>query len=108
MGRMRRTFTSAIYISSLLAAMVLWPISLLATTVGTNYTVRSGGGGNYSTIQQCATAMAAGDTCTVFAGTYNESVTVSAGGVGAYKTLTVNPGDTVFVLSFTINSHVKV
>ena len=108
MGRMRRTLAPAVYISSLLAAVLLWPIPLLASTVGTNYTVKSGGGGNYTTIQQCATAMAAGDTCTVFAGTYNENVTVSAGGVGAYKTLTVNGSDTVFVLSFTINPHVRI
>jgi hypothetical protein len=104
MERMRRTLTLAIYISSLLAAVLLWPIPLLAT----NYTVKAGGGGNYTTIQACANAMAAGDTCTVFAGTYNENVTVSAGGVGAYKTLTVNSSDVVSVFSFTINSHVKI
>jgi len=104
MGRMQRTLTSAIYISSLLAAVVLWPIPLLATT----YSVKSGGGGNYSTIQQCATAMTPGDTCMVFAGTYNENVTVTAGTAGNYKTLTVNPGDTVYVLSFSIDSYTKV
>jgi hypothetical protein len=72
------------------------------------YTVKAGGGGNYTTIQACATAMAAGDTCTVFAGTYNENVSVSAGTAGNYKTMTVNTGDIVNVLSFTISSHVKI
>ena len=84
--------------------ILLVPVSLHAAT----YTVKSGGGGNYTTIQACATAMAAGDTCQVFAGSYAENVSVSAGTVGNYKTLTVNTGDTVNVLSFTISSHVKI
>jgi hypothetical protein len=103
MGRMQRTLTSAIYISSLLAAAVLWPTPLLATT----YTVMSGGGGNFTTIQACANAMAPGDTCTVFAGKYNENVTVPAGTAGNYKTITANGSDIVTVLSFTLNSHTK-
>jgi hypothetical protein len=47
--------------------------------------------------------MGAGDICTVYAGTYNENVTVPSGTSGNYKLLTVNPGDTVYALSFTIN-----
>jgi hypothetical protein len=81
---------------------------LAVSAAATRYTVKLGGGGNYNTIQACASAMSAGDTCTVYAGTYKEDVVVSAGSVGSYKTLTVNPGDTVYVLSFTINSHVKI
>jgi hypothetical protein len=73
-----------------------------------NYTVKQAGGGNYTTIQACATAMAAGDTCTVYAGTYNENVTLTNGAIGAYKTLQANPGDAVYVLSFTVNSHNKI
>jgi len=80
---------------------------LSASCFATNYTVKSGGGGNYTTIQACATAMAAGDTCTVYAGTYNESPTVSAGTVGNYKTITVNASDIVSVLGFTLNSHTQ-
>jgi hypothetical protein len=91
------------------AMKTIWCVLVLAVSAGaTNYTVKSGGGGNYSTIQACATAMSAGDTCTVYAGTYNENITVSAGSAGNYKTLTVNPGDTVYVLNFTLNSHTKV
>jgi hypothetical protein len=87
----------------------IWCVLVLPVLAGAaNYTVKSGGGGNYSTIQACATGMSAGDTCTVYAGTYNENVKVSAGSVGSYKTLSTNPGDTVYVLSFTINSHVKI
>ena len=74
---------------------------------GTNYTVKAGGGGNFSSIQACASAMAPGDTCLVYAGTYNENVTVPAGSAGNYKTLTVNGSDVVTVLSFVLNSHTK-
>jgi hypothetical protein len=73
----------------------------------TNYTVKAGGGGNYTTIQACANAMSAGDTCTVYAGTYNENVTVSAGTASNYKTIAVNGSDVVTVLGFTLNSHTK-
>src|SRR5947208_3581770 len=74
----------------------------------TTYTVKAGGGGGFTTIQACADAAGPGDTCTVFAGAYNEVVTVPAGTVGNYKTLTVNSGDTVKVYGFIINSHTKV
>src|SRR6202011_2824218 len=72
-----------------------------------NYAVKSNGGGNFTTIQACATAMVPGDTCTVYAGTYNEKVTVSAGNAGNYKTITANGSDVVTVQSFTLNSHTK-
>lgn len=51
--------------------------------------------------------MSPGDTTTVFAGTYNENVTVSAGTAGNYKTITVNGSDIVSVFSFTLGSHTK-
>lgn len=74
-----------------------------------NYAVKSDGSGNYTTIQSCASAMAAGDTCTVFAGTYSENVTVPAGTSGNYKTVTVNGSDVVNVTgSFTLNSYTQV
>jgi hypothetical protein len=83
-------------------------IFLLAiSAAASNYAVKAGGGGNYTTIQACASAMSAGDTCTVYAGTYNENVTVSAGTAGNYKTITVNGSDVVTVLGFTLNSHTK-
>ena len=74
----------------------------------TNRTVKAGGGGDCTTIQACVNLMAAGDTTTVFAGTYNENVTVSSGSVGLYKTLNVNGADIVSVVgSFVLGSHVK-
>src|SRR5579864_5942811 len=84
-------------------SVLLFAVSLNAATL----TVKVGGGGNYTTIQACATAMAAGDTCTVYAGTYNENVTVPAGTAGNYKTIIVNGSDVVTVQSFTLNSHTK-
>jgi hypothetical protein len=77
-------------------------------SAATTYTVKAGGGGSFATIQACVNAMASGDTCVVYAGTYNERVAVSAGSTGGYKTITANSGDTVKVLGFSINSHTKV
>src|SRR5260370_3048662 len=82
---------------------------LAAITIGlfipsvnaTTYAVKAGGGGNFTTIQACATAMAAGDTCTVYAGTYNEIVTVPAGTMGNYKTPTPERTGLVEMLAFT-------
>ena len=67
-----------------------------------------GSGKTYATIQACATAMDAGQICRVFAGTYNETVTLSAGAAGAYKTVQVNGTDVVNVLGFTAASHTKI
>src|SRR5208337_4982242 len=90
------------------AMHAIWCVLLLAVSANAaNLTVKSDGGGNYTTIQACANAMSAGDTCTVYAGTYNENVTVSAGTAGNYKTFNVNGSDVVNVYSFTLNSHTK-
>lgn len=78
---------------------------LVSSCYATVFTVKSGGGGSFTTIQACSNAMAAGDTCTVFAGTYNENVTVTAGTVGNYKTFNVNGSDIVTVQAFTLASH---
>ena len=91
--------------------LLLTSLILLLSCVraeATTRTVKQAGGGDFTNIQACATAMAAGDICTVFAGTYNEAVSVSAGTVGNYKILQVNPGDTVKVLRFTLGSHTKI
>ena len=85
---------------------------LCMSAFATNYTVKAAGGGNFTTISACMTQMSTNgtgvaDTCTVFAGTYNESPTVPAGSVGIYKTVTVNGSDIVSVLGFTNSSHTK-
>lgn len=85
------------------------PVLLLSLSAeATNYTVIQTGGGNFTTIQACATAMSAGDTCTVYAGTYNENVTVTAGTAGNFKTIQVNGNDLVYVLSFFVDSYNKI
>jgi hypothetical protein len=83
--------------------ILIFNLSALAA----NFAVKSSGGGDFTTIQSCASAMSPGDTCTVYAGTYNESVSVPAGTAGNYKTVTVNGSDVVTVLSFTLASHTK-
>lgn len=88
--------------------LLFFSICFTLVGAGSTYTVKSGGEGTYTTIQACADAMGAGDTCTVYAGTYNESVTVTSGTPGNFKTFNVNGTDAVYVKSFTLNSWVKV
>jgi hypothetical protein len=83
------------------------PPDLGQSASGHAYTVKAAGGGDYTTIQACADAISPGDTCVVWAGTYNEDVAVPSGTTGNYKTMNVNGSDVVYVHSFTINSHVK-
>src|SRR5438477_11830884 len=71
-----------------------------------NFTVKAGGGGNFTTIQACANAAVGGDTCTVFAGTYAERPTLPhSGTAGNPITFSVNSGDPVVVQGFVITSH---
>jgi len=93
--------------------LVLTSLLLLVSGVraeATTRTVKAGGGGDFTTIAACVTAMSSsgGDTCAVFAGTYNETPNIKAGTVGNYNVLTVNPGDTVKILGAIVNSHTKV
>jgi hypothetical protein len=81
---------------SLLLGFFAFPgLSARATT----YTVKAGGGGNYTTISACAAAATAGDTCLIYAGSYS-GWTQNANGVsGSPITFTANSGDTVTVTS---------
>src|SRR5271165_1716903 len=71
-------------------------------------------GGDYSTIQACANSATAGDTCMVYAGTYNEFVTLTHSGTGtngvctACITYNVNPGDTVYAWGFDVYASYNV
>jgi hypothetical protein len=99
-----------------LARLIVVFVGLLLPCVlqATVYTVKAGGGGNYTTIQACANATVAGDTCTVYAGTYNEVVTLSRAGTGtngvcsACITFTANPGDTVNIYGFAIAANYNI
>jgi len=69
------------------------------------YTVKAGGGGNYTTIQACAAAAVAGDTCTIFAGSYNETVTPANNGTaGNPITFNTNATDAVTVTKWSLSS----
>jgi hypothetical protein len=85
---------------------LLFPILafLIAPSLwATSYTVKAAGGGSFTTVQGCATVMVGGDTCTVFAGTYNETVTpANSGSVGNLITFTTNTGDTVTIRDFVL------
>jgi len=72
----------------------------------TNYTVKSDGSGNFATIQACANVTAPGDTCTVYAGTYNETPDITKSGTSAGRiTFTVNAGDVVNVYGFIVDAN---
>ena len=71
----------------------------------TSYTVKAAGGGTFSTISACAAQAKAGDTCTIFAGTYNETVTpANSGSAGSPITFAANPGDAVTVTGWNLGS----
>lgn len=87
-----------------------WPILLLLVLLNlvvlnlranaTTYTVKAGGGGNYTTISACAAVAVAGDTCLIYAGSY-AGWTQPASGTNESRriTFTANTGDTVTVTS---------
>ena len=79
---------------------------LLAVRVeATTYTVKAGGGGDFSTIQACAREAEAGDTCVVYAGRYDETPSLkNSGSPGNPITFLVNSGDCVTVTGFNLNS----
>jgi hypothetical protein len=78
---------------------ICWVLVLAVSAGATNYTVKSSGGGNYTTIQACANVAVAGDTCTVFAGSYAGWTQTASGTSGSPITFTVNPGDAVNITS---------
>src|SRR5687767_12758230 len=65
-------------------------------------TVKHDGTGNYSTIQACATAARAGDTCLVNAGVYNEYVKPAAGGTSDSARITFKAQGVVTMQGFDI------
>src|ERR1035441_9908950 len=89
-----------------LRAFVYFTLLFFAFRVeASTYTVKAGGGGSYTTISACAAVAKAGDTCTVYAGTYSETVTpANSGSAGSPITYAVNPGDCVTVNGFALGS----
>lgn len=91
---------------SLLLSVMLFCLTGTSLAEAANYTVKAGGGGNFTAIQACADAAVAGDTCTVFAGRYPEYVSLpTSGRAGDPITFQVNPGDLVVMRGFTITGQ---
>lgn len=71
-----------------------------------NYNVKKDGTGNFTTIQACATAAVAGDTCLVGAGVYDERVIVANSGTAdariVFKSASTPPAK---VRGFTVNKN---
>jgi len=83
----------------LLALMLLFAVPVLAT----EYDVIAAGGGDYTTIQGCATAAVAGDTCWIFNGTYDERPTPANSGTnGSPISFIKEPGQSPVVRNFNI------
>jgi hypothetical protein len=88
----------------LLLSLSILLLSLVPSEAAT-YSVKSGGGGDYTTIQACANAAVAGDTCVVYAGTYDETPSLkTSGSPGSPITFAVNSGDCVTVTGFNLRS----
>ena len=91
--------------SKVLGPLVLAPLLLASTAHAKTYTVKSAGGGSYKTVGGCAAVAAAGDTCVIYAGTYDETVTPkSSGSSGSPITYSTNPGDSVTVTGWNLGT----
>jgi hypothetical protein len=71
-------------------------------TTSAALTVRPDGSGNFTTIQACANAAMAGDTCLVSAGTYPEHVRTMAGGISENARVTFKAQGVVTMRGFDI------
>ena len=85
--------------TSILFPLILFFLLGTAPLQATTYTVKAGGGGNYTTISACAAVAVAGDTCQIFAGTYAGWTQSADGSGGNPITFIANTGDTVTISS---------
>src|SRR5688572_21363909 len=78
-----KMFASRVEFAALRVCAVLTILFLFHSPAqAADYTVKRDGTGQFSTIQACADAAQAGDTCVVYAGVYSEHVQTKAGGTG--------------------------
>jgi hypothetical protein len=70
----------------------------------TEYSVKLDGSGQFTTIQACANAARAGDTCVVYPGTYSERVETSAGGTSATNRIVFRAQGAVTMRGFAIRN----
>jgi hypothetical protein len=98
--------TGAQTCSATLSGSNYWDAQLTTWKFTSAPTYTVGVGKNYSTISACAAVVTAGDTCQIFAGTYNETPSLAASGTsGNPIAFITNPGDTVTVTGFNLNNN---
>lgn len=69
----------------------------------TVYAVKKDGTGNFTSIQACANAVKAGDTCLVYAGTYSEHVRTAAGGTSETSRVIFKAAGTATMQGFEVH-----
>ncbi len=74
----------------------------MSPALAADYTVKPDGSGSFRTIQACADAARAGDTCLVYAGVYNEHVGTVTGGTGETSRVVFRAQGTVTMQGFDI------
>jgi hypothetical protein len=82
---------------AVLSSLFVLMFSLQA--VAAVYTVKAGGGGNFTTIQACSNTAISGDTCEVFAGSYSGWTQSRSGSANSPITFTAHTGDAVTITS---------
>jgi hypothetical protein len=88
-------------------ALELWSAIVIALVSASpvfaaDYAVKKDGTGDFTTIQACADAARAGDTCMVYAGVYNEHVKTTAGGTGDATRVTFKAQGVVTMQGFDV------
>lgn len=82
--------------------MVLLLLSVRPGTADVSYTVKADGSGDFATVQACADAARAGDSCVVYPGVYNEHVRTTAGGTSDQTRITFRTEGTATMQGFDI------
>ena len=97
-GSYRRLGFASVQVLAVVSTLVF----CVSRAQAAEYTVRQDGKGSYTTIQACADAATAGDTCLVSAGTYAEHVSTKAGGTSDDNRVTFLASGTVTMRGFTV------
>jgi hypothetical protein len=99
---MRALMTSVRRLPFLRACVVLGVCLSAQAGWAAEYSVKKDGTGNFTTIQACANAAQAGDTCLVYAGVYNEHVRTATGGTTDTTRITFRAQGTATMQGFEI------
>jgi len=85
-----------------LAAVLFAGLVAIGSAEAAEYTVKADGSGSFSSIQACANAAGAGDTCLVYGGVYDEHVITASGGTGEDNRLVFRAAGVVTMKGFDI------